>query len=260
MTLFQLASKVAVVTGGGSGIGKSCAEVLSSQGAHVFLFELNPTSGEKVAQNIRDLGGQCTFVPCDVGDQESVKQAFKSLDKLAGRLDILINNAGVSHIGNLEDTDEEAMDKVFKVNVKGAFYCLSESVSRMKESGGGRIVNIASSAVWVGISDRFAYSMSKAAVANMSLTVAKDYVKDNIQSNSISPGRVHTPFVDQYLARNYPGREKEMFEKLSKTQPIGRMAKPDEIAYLALFLSSDEAAFITGSDYVIDGGMITLNT
>jgi len=260
MALFQLNDKVAVVTGGGSGIGKSCAEVLSSQGAHVFLLELNNSSGEEVAQNIRDTGGQCTFVQCDVGDQESVRRAFQSLDKISGSLDILVNNAGVSHIGNLEDTTEEAMDKVFKVNVKGAFYCLSEAVSRMKTTGGGRIVNIASSAVWVGISDRFAYSMSKAAVANMSLTVAKDYVNKNIQSNSISPGRVHTPFVDQYLARHYPGQETEMFEKLSKTQPIGRMASPDEIAYLALYLSSDEAGFITGSDYIIDGGMITLNT
>ncbi|RLD21396.1 MAG: short-chain dehydrogenase [Bacteroidetes bacterium] len=258
--MFELNDKVAVVTGGGSGIGRSCAEVLSSQGAHVFLFELNASSGKEVAQNIRDTGGQCTFVQCDVGDQESVRQAFKSLDKKSGTLDILVNNAGVSHIGNLENTTEEAMDKVFKVNVKGAFYCLSEAVPRMKKTGGGRIVNIASSAVWVGISDRFAYSMSKAAVANMSLTVAKDYVNDNIQSNSISPGRVHTPFVDQYLARHYPGQEAEMFEKLSKTQPIGRMASPDEIAYLALYLSSDESGFITGSDYIIDGGMITLNT
>jgi NAD(P)-dependent dehydrogenase (short-subunit alcohol dehydrogenase family) len=129
----------------------------------------------------------------------------------------------------------------------------------MKQKG-GVVVNMASAAATVGISDRFAYSMTKAAVVGMTLSVAKDYLSSNIRCNCISPGRVHTPFVDGFIARNYPGREKEMFEKLSGTQPIGRMGKPEEIAWLSLYLCSDEAAFVTGCDYPIDGGYIRLNS
>jgi 2-keto-3-deoxy-L-fuconate dehydrogenase len=133
-------------------------------------------------------------------------------------------------------------------------------IGHMKEQGGGVILNVASVAATLGLSDRFAYSMSKGAVVSMTLSVAKDYIKDNIRCNCISPARVHTAFVDGFLAKNYPGQEKEMFDKLSKTQPIGRMGKPDEIGALALYLCSDEAAFVTGSDYPIDGGFVRLNT
>jgi NAD(P)-dependent dehydrogenase (short-subunit alcohol dehydrogenase family) len=128
----------------------------------------------------------------------------------------------------------------------------------MKEKGGA-ILNIASIASSVGIPDRFAYSMTKGAVVGMTLSTAKDYINNNIRCNCISPARVHTPFVDGFIAKNYPGKEKEMFEKLSKTQPIGRMAQPEEIANLVLYLCSDEASFITGCDYPIDGGFIKLN-
>jgi NAD(P)-dependent dehydrogenase (short-subunit alcohol dehydrogenase family) len=129
----------------------------------------------------------------------------------------------------------------------------------MKKNGGGAILNIASIAATLGISERFVYSMTKGAVYTMTLSVAKDFLKDNIRCNSISPARIHTPFIDGYLAKNYPGREPEMFEKLSKTQPIGRMGRPDEVAALALFLCSDQAGFITGTDYPIDGGFIKLS-
>ena len=132
-------------------------------------------------------------------------------------------------------------------------------IKQMKAQGGGVILNVASIAATVGIPDRFAYSMSKGAVLTMTLSVAKDYINDNIRVNCISPARVHTPFVDGFLQKNYPGREQEMFEKLSKTQPIGRMAKPDEVAWLSLYLCSEQAGFITGCDYPIDGGFIKLN-
>src|SRR5690606_26764200 len=121
------------------------------------------------------------------------------------------------------------------------------------------ILNMASVASSVGISDRFAYSMTKGAVLTMTYSVAKDYLDFGIRCNSISPGRIHTPFVDGYLANNYPGREKEMFERLSKTQPIGRMGLPEEVANLALYLCSDEASFATGTDFPLDGGFIKLN-
>jgi NAD(P)-dependent dehydrogenase (short-subunit alcohol dehydrogenase family) len=186
-----------------------------------------------------------------------VNSVFKNIFR-EDRIDILVNNAGIAHVGKLENTSEKDFDDVFRVNVKGYYNCMLAAVAHMKARGGGVILNLASIAAWSGLTDRFAYSMSKGAVVAMMYSVAKDYLAHNIRCNSISPARVHTPFVDGYLRKNYPGREEEMFEKLSKTQPIGRMAQPDEVASVALFLCSDEAAFITGTDYAIDGGFLNL--
>jgi NAD(P)-dependent dehydrogenase (short-subunit alcohol dehydrogenase family) len=177
---------------------------------------------------------------------------------LQRRVDILVNNAGVSHIGTVENTTEEDFDRIVQVNVKGFYNCMHAVVGQMKGSGGGVILNMASIAGSAGLADRFAYSMSKGAVIAMTYSVARDYLAHNIRCNCISPARVHTPFVDAYLQKNYPGHEQEMFEKLAKSQPIGRMAEPGEVASLALFLCSDEAAFITGTDYPIDGGFFNL--
>ena len=152
------------------------------------------------------------------------------------------------------------MDRLYNINIKSVYSCLHYGVKLMKKSGGGAIVNMASVASVVGLADRFAYSTTKGAVLTMTYSIAKDYIKDHIRCNAIAPARVHTPFVDGYLAKTYPGKEKEMFEKLSQTQPIGRMGKPSEIANLVLYLCSDEAGFITGSVYPIDGGFLTLNT
>ena len=170
-----------------------------------------------------------------------------------------MNNAGVSHIGTVETTTEADFDRIFRINTKGVYNCLFATIPHMKKAGGGVLLNMASIAATLGIPDRFAYSMSKGAVLTMTLSVAKDYLKDNIRCNCISPARVHTPFVDGFIARTYPGREAEMFEKLSKTQPIGRMAEPEEVGALALYLCSDEAGFITGCDYPLDGGFTRLN-
>ena len=174
------------------------------------------------------------------------------------QVDILVNNAGISHVGTIESTTPEDFDNLLRVNVKGFYNCMRAVVGHMKENGGGVIVNMASIAGSSGLPDRFAYSMSKGAVIAMTYSVARDYLTHNIRCNCISPARVHTPFVDNYLQKNYPGREKEMFEMLAKAQPIGRMAEPAEVASLALFLCSDEAAFITGVDYPIDGGFFNL--
>jgi 2-keto-3-deoxy-L-fuconate dehydrogenase len=175
------------------------------------------------------------------------------------RPDILVNSAGISHIGKADTTSAEDFDRLFNVNVKGLYNCLYAAIPLMRKNKGGVILNMSSIAAIVGIPDRFAYSMTKGAVSAMTLSVAKDYLADNIRCNCISPARVHTAFVDGFLAKNYPGKEAEMFEKLSKTQPIGRMAKPAEIAHLILYLCSDEASFITGCDYPIDGGFTKLN-
>lgn len=254
--MFQLNNKIALVTGGGSGIGKEVCKVLAKQGAHVIVVDLNADSAKGTIDEITSNGNTAEALTLDVTNQGSVTTAFEKLKSL----DILVNCAGISHIGSATTTNEADFEKVFQVNVKGVYNCLQAGVNVMKKSGGGSIVNISSIAAKVGLSDRFAYSMSKGAVHAMTMSVAKDYIKDNIRCNSVSPGRVHTPFVDGFLKKNYPGQEAEMFEKLSKTQPIGRMGLPIEVAHQVLYLCSEEAAFITGSDFSIDGGFITLNS
>jgi NAD(P)-dependent dehydrogenase (short-subunit alcohol dehydrogenase family) len=254
--VFELNDKKAVVTGGGSGIGKAIATLFAERGAIVHVVDLNEAASAGVVDEIRAHGGQAVGHACDVSRQADVKALMERI----GAIDILVNNAGIAHIGKADDTSEEDFDRVMSVNVKGVYNCLHAAIPQLRANGGGVIVNMASVAAWVGIKERFAYSTAKGAVMAMTLSVAKDYLQDGIRCNSISPGRVHTPFVDGFLARNYPGREAEMFAQLSKTQPIGRMATPAEVASLALYLCSNEAAFITGTDYPIDGGFITLNT
>lgn len=253
---FSIKNKIAVVTGSGSGIGQAIAMVLAKNGAIVHILERDEESAQDTLKKIQEDGGKAHIHTCDVSDQTAIANIFKRIDKL----DILINNAGIAHIGTAENTTEADFDRIYQINIKGVYNCLHAVIPLMKKHGGGTILNIASIAASVGLQDRFAYSMSKAAVLNMTLTVAKDFIKDNITCNSISPARVHTPFVDGYLAKNFPDNKEEMFEKLSQTQPIGRMAKPMEIANLALYLCSEEASFITGTDYPIDGGFIKLNS
>ena len=254
--MFDLTGKNAVVTGGGSGIGRAVCLLFAKQGAIVHVTDVNEAQAKETVQLITDADGEAYVRVCDVTQQQQVIDLYKQI----GIIHILINNAGVSHIGKADTTNEEDFDKIFRVNVKGIYNSLFAAIPLMKQHGGGVILNMSSVAAVVGLPDRFAYSMSKGAVYAMTISVAKDYINDNIRCNCISPGRVHTPFVDGFLAKTYPGKEKEMFEKLSKTQPIGRMAKPEEIANLILYLCSDEAGFITGSDYAIDGGFIKLNT
>lgn len=246
-----------MVTGGGSGIGRAIALKFAANGATVRILELNEKQAEAVATEITKAGGSASVHRSDVTDQASVISTFQEMAGL-GPIDVLVNNAGVSHIGNVESTTEAEFDRVFKVNVKGYYNCTHAVVPLMK-SRGGVILNIASVAGSLGIADRFAYSTSKGAIIAMTYSVARDYIAHNIRCNCISPARVHTPFVDGYLKKNYPGREQEMYEKLAKTQPIGRMGEPDEIASLALFLCSDAASFITGTDYPIDGGFMKLH-
>jgi len=259
MNLFRLDGKVAVITGGGSGIGQAISQCFAAQGAFVNIIELNETAGTETLANILQDGYQAAYHKCNVASQTDVKAVMQQIISGQGRIDILVNCAGIAHIGKLDTTAEEDFDRVYQVNVKGTYNCMLAVIEQMKQQDSGVILNVASIASSVGIPDRFAYSMSKGAVLTMTLSVAKDYLPYHIRCNCISPARVHTPFVDGFISKNYPGKEAEMFEKLSKTQPIGRMAKPAEIAYQALYLCSDEAGFITGCDYPIDGGFIRLN-
>jgi NAD(P)-dependent dehydrogenase (short-subunit alcohol dehydrogenase family) len=255
---FRLDGKVAVVTGGGSGIGRAIAKRFAASGATVRILDLNLKDAEETVQHVAKNSGQATAFACDVTDQSKVKEVFSQIFARE-KVKILVNNAGVSHIGNVESTTEADFDRVFRVNVKGYYHCMHACAGHMKANGGGVILNMASIAGSAGLGDRFAYSMSKGAVIAMTYSVAKDYVQYNIRCNCISPARVHTPFVDDYLKKNYPGREQEIYEKLAKTQPLGRMGEPDEVAALALFLCSDDASFVTGTDYPLDGGFLRLH-
>lgn len=246
--------KKVVITGAGSGIGKAMALLFAEKGAAVYILDVDEKGGQSVADEIAASGNQSQFYKLDISDAENVNHIFKTI----GKIDVLVNNAGIAHVGTAEQCAPADFKKVYAINVRGVYNCLYAALPSMKEAKQGVILNMASVASNIGIPDRFAYSMSKGAVAGMTLSVARDYVAHGIRCNSISPGRVHTPFVDGFIAKNYPGKEEEMFEKLSASQPVGRMGTPAEIAKLAFYLCSDDASFITGVDYAIDGGFINL--
>jgi len=258
MSKFSLKNKIAVVTGGGSGIGKAISKTFAQQGAYVHILDFSEDNAKETVQEIIKDNHHAEFHKCDVSSQKIVNEI---IDKISQEhpIDILVNNAGIAHVGNIEAVEEGDLDRLYNVNIKGVYNCSKAVIPYFKKNKKGVIINMASIASSVGIDDRFAYSMTKGAVLTMTYSIAKDYINEGIRCNCISPARVHTPFVDGFIKKNYPDKIDEMFEKLSATQPIGRMAKPQEVADLALFLASDEASFITGTDFPIDGGFIKLN-
>jgi 2-keto-3-deoxy-L-fuconate dehydrogenase len=256
--MFSLSHKTAIITGGGSGIGRAIALLFAKQGAHVEVLDFNADQATQVVAEIKAAGGSANHAVCDISKSTEATAALDEILKRNARIDILVNNAGIAHIGTALTTSEEDLDRLYNVNIKGLHHCTKAVLQGMVEKGGGVVLNLCSIAAMMGLADRFAYSMTKGAVLMMTYSIAKDFIHQGIRCNCICPARVHTPFVDGFLAKTYPGREAEMFEKLSAAQPIGRMAKPDEIAALALYLCSDEASFVTGSAYPIDGGAVNL--
>ncbi|GMQ24379.1 SDR family oxidoreductase [Algoriphagus sp. oki45] len=244
-----------VITGGASGIGLAMVKKFASEGANVFFIDTNHQEGTKLQLEEHEKGYPVKFLEINLTDYEAVRHGINSIP---GKIDVLINNAGISHIGKVENTTDEDFDRLYSVNIKGVFHSIKAALPKLIENGGGSILNLCSVAATIGIPDRFAYSMTKGAVLSMTLSVARDYVDQGIRCNCLSPGRVHTPFVDGFLAKNYPGQEKEMYAKLAATQPIGRMGTPEEIAELAYFISSDAGGFITGANFNIDGGFMGL--
>ena len=257
-TKFSLQNKTVLVTGGGSGIGKAIATTFAAQGAQVHILDFHKNSASETANEITEQGFFAQAHLCDVSKFSQVMGVVETISKTS-KITTLINNAGIAHVGNLENTNVIDLDRLYGVNIKGVFNCAKAVLPIFKKQKKGCILNMASIAGSIAVSDRFAYSMTKGAVLSMTLSVAKDYIDHGIRCNSISPARVHTPFVDKFLKQHFPGKEAEVFEKLSNSQPIGRMGSPKEIADLALYLCSDESSFITGTDFPIDGGFIKLN-
>ena len=253
--MFSLQNKIAVITGAGSGIGKAIALLFAQQGATVHLPELKQEAALETLADIKKAGGSGYAYACDI----TLPAQVAAMMQLVGNFDLLVNCAGIAHVGTATSTTPEDFNRIFQVNVAGMYHCLHYGIPALIERGGGAIVNIASIAALTGIPDRFAYSMSKGAVHAITMSVARDYLKNNIRCNSISPARVHTPFVDGFIAKNYPGKENEMFAQLAASQPMGRMGTVTEVAQLALYLCSDAASFISGNDYPIDGGFIHLS-
>ena len=253
--IFSLENKVVIITGGSSGIGRAISLLFAQQGAEVHIFDLQSPLSDDTISEVQHFNRNSKFHPVDITNEKLVLDEINALKII----DILINNAGIAQIGNVENTSSKDFQKIFDVNVKGAFNCIKAVIPNMVSHNSGVILNMASVASSVGIPDRFGYSMTKGAIKSMTQSIAKDYISKGIRCNCISPARVHTPFVDGFIAKNYPNNQDEMFKKLSASQPIGRMAKPIEIAHLALYLCSDEASFATGCDYPLDGGFLHLN-
>ena len=252
---FLLSGRVAAVTGAASGIGRAIAAEFVRAGAHVHCLDRDD---DAVTNTAHEIGATATPHQCDVADPDSVQRVFDTI-AATHPLDVLVNNAGVSHIGTVGNTSPEDFERLFRVNVQGVYLCTRAVIGGMATRRKGVIINMASVAASAGLADRFAYSMTKGAVVAMTYSIARDYVDHGVRCNSISPARVHTPFVDNYLAKAYPGREAEVFARLAAAQPVGRMGKPEEVATLARFLASDEAAFLTGTDYPLDGGFLRLH-
>ena len=251
--MFELNGKRAVITGAASGIGYAIAELFAQQGAEVVLLDLDEAKVLQAAGKLA--GGRALGLMCDVSKEESVARAF---GQVGDAVDLLVSCAGIAHIGSLTTTSAADLDRLYGVNVRGTALTMQAAIAPMLKRGTGVILNMASIAATSGLPQRFAYSMTKGAVLAMTLSVARDYIDQGIRCNCISPARVHTPFVDGFLAKNYAGREVEQMKVLAAAQPIGRMGMPSEIAALALYLCSDEASFITGVDYPIDGGFFNL--
>jgi NAD(P)-dependent dehydrogenase (short-subunit alcohol dehydrogenase family) len=247
----SLTSRITLVTGAGSGIGEAIAERFAASGAYVYVVDINEDNGKHVVGQLKDRGGEASFVKLDVADPAACDEIADRVLKESGRLDVLVNNAGIGHVGTILQTTAEDLDRLYAVNVRGVFNLSRAFIGSMIERGRGSIINMASIGGLVGIRDRAAYTTSKFAVVGLTKAMALDHARSGVRINCICPARVETPFVKARIAE-YPDPAKA-YEEMSLSQPIGRMATPEEIAAAALYFADDDSAFVTGSAFVIDG-------
>ena len=252
--MFSLSDKVALITGAGSGIGAAIAETFARAGARVFATDRDLDAARATADRIQRNGKRADALLLDVSDEAACARAVAAVQEADGRLDILVNNAGIGHVGTLVSTTGADLDRLYQVNVRGVFNVSKAFLPGMIERRRGSIVNMASVAGTVGIRDRLAYATTKFAVVGLTKCMALDHATEGVRVNCICPGRVQTPFVAARL-KEYPDPERA-YREMCATQSLGRMGTPEEIAAAALYLASDEAAFVTGSALIIDGGWV----
>lgn len=250
--MFSLRGKIALVTGSGSGIGAAIAKVFGEAGAHVVVTDLQREGARATMEQIVAGGGSAECLVLDAASESSVGEVATQVHSQHGRLDLLVNNAGIGHVGAMLQTTGADLDRLYAVNVRGVFNVTKAFLPRMIERKAGNIINLASIGGVVGIRDRLAYCTTKFAVVGLTKSMALDHAGDGIRVNCICPGRVETPFVSARL-KEYADPEKA-YREMASTQALGRMAKPEEIAHAALYLASDESAFVTGTAFLIDGG------
>jgi NAD(P)-dependent dehydrogenase (short-subunit alcohol dehydrogenase family) len=250
--MFSLGNRITLVTGAASGIGASIADVFGGAGAHVFVADRDAGAGQETVARIKSHKGSAEFLELDVSREADCERAKKAVLAAYGRLDVLVNNAGIGHVGTLLQTTGADLDRLYAVNVRGMFNVTKVFLPGMIERKHGVIINLASIGGVVAVRDRLAYCTTKFAVVGFTKSLALDHARQGIRANCICPGRVATPFVTARL-KEYPDPVKA-YEEMASTQAIGRMAKPEEIAAAALYLASDESAFVTGSEFIIDGG------
>ena len=255
--MFDLGGKTALVTGAGSGIGSEIAMLFARQGATVAIADINEPGRSSVAGEITSSGGSAIDMPLDVTSAAEAEATVARIVAESGRLDILVNNAGIGMVGNLTETGFDDFARLVDVNIYGVYHCSQAAVNQMlaQHPTGGVIINIASVAGQVAVTRRFAYCATKGAVISMTQSTAMDYIEQGIRCNCICPGTIESPFVEAYLQKYHQGEIEETRKQLHARQPMGRMGRPDEIGPLALYLASDEAAFVTGAQFTIDGGL-----
>lgn len=250
--MFDLTGKTALVTGAASGIGEAIAEVLANAGAFVYLTDIDTAAGEATAARLSAASLKVKFLALNVADEAACKESGKTVLEQSGGLDILVNNAGIGHVGTILQTEVDDLDRLYSVNVRGVFNLTKAFLPGMIDRSSGVVINVASIGGVVAIADRLAYCTTKFAVVGFTKCLALDHAKDGIRAVAVCPGRVETPFVKKRIAE-YPDPEKA-YKEMSATQALGRMATPQEIAASVLYLASDEASFVTGTAFEIDGG------
>ena len=250
--MFELKGKISLVSGAGSGIGAAIAEVFARAGSVVVVVDRDPVGGETVVARLRGLGVESWFESVDVAESDACFGLSARVMERCGRLDILVNNAGIGHVGTIHDTTAEDLDRLYRVNVRGVFNLSKAFLPGMIGRRSGAVVNMASIGGLLAVPDRLAYCATKFAVVGLTKSMAYDHARDGVRVNCICPGRVETPFVSARLAE-YPD-PKKAYEAMCASQPMGRMGRPEEIAAAALYLASDEASFVTGAAFTIDGG------